>query len=118
MATYQGVHIQSDVALSEPANDTPECEVVNIAERPCTNAVTVVCAPPPQHRIQLAQQVCKCSMPFPSREQPHLVLDGCERLLGWKGVDCVLADSTPLHPTLDAPAQEVKSLIDIQYERA
>ena len=50
-APDQGVHVQADVPFTEPTDDPPEGEVIDIAEGPRGHAVPEVGAPAPQYRV-------------------------------------------------------------------
>lgn len=81
VATHQGAHPQFRVSLLQPAHDSPEGEVIDVAaEEVFHDTVLEVCAPPGQHRVESAQQVSECSMGCPMGQCPHLVLDGSYRL--------------------------------------
>jgi hypothetical protein len=50
-APDQGVHVQPDVSIAQPAHDPPEGVVIEVAEGPRGHAVAEVVAPAPQCRL-------------------------------------------------------------------
>ena len=113
----RGVHVQSEVPLAEPADDSPEGEVVDVAEGPLRHAVPEVRAPAPQDRIDAAQQVCERPMSCPVGELPHLTLDRGQRLLRRVGVDGPPIGPASPRSALNVPAEEVEPLVDVADAR-
>jgi hypothetical protein len=112
-APDQGVHVQPDVSIAQPAHDPPEGVVIEVAEGARGHAVAEVVAPAPQHRVEPAQQVCERSVFRSAGQGPHLVDDRRERLLRRVGVDRGLPASASPGSALDVPAEEVEPLIDV-----
>ncbi len=52
-----------------------------------------------------------------ARQRPYLGHHRSQRLLGWVGVDRLLAGPSPPVAALDAPAEEVEPLIDMADPR-
>ena len=116
-APHQGVQVQLRVSFAEPAEHSPEGEMIDMTEGPRGNPMPKIVAPSPQHRIQPTQQVSKRSMFRPASQRPQLADHGGQRLLGRVGVDRLLARSTTSVSALDVPAEEVEPLIDVHDPR-
>ncbi len=117
VAADQGVHVQSDVSLLQPADDPPEGEVVDVVEGPRRDAVTEVVAPSPQRRVQPAEQVGERSMFRSASERSDLGRHREQALLGRVGVDGSLAGPALPGPALDARPQEVEPLVEVADPR-
>ena len=65
-----GVLVQAGVALVEPAEYSPEGEVVDVAERALGDPVLEIGAPASDRRVESAQEVGECPMSRPAGQDP------------------------------------------------
>lgn len=70
-----GVLVQAGVALVEPAEYSPEGEVVDVAERALGDPVLEIGAPASDRRVESAQEVGECPMSRPAGQDPDPVDD-------------------------------------------
>src|SRR5271154_480836 len=70
VATADRSPVRFGVTFADPADDSPPGVCVDVTEGPFGHPVAKIVTPAPQHRIQLAQQVSKRSMPRSAGGRP------------------------------------------------
>jgi hypothetical protein len=114
VAAQQPAPVRLGVLASQPAHHPPPCEGVEVVEGQRGDPAAKVGAPAPEHRVEPVQQLGERLVVAGPRDLPDLRLDGRERPSGRVGVDVAAAVAPPAL-ALDAPAEEVDALVDVDH---
>ncbi len=100
--------------FAQPADYPLPGELAEVAEGLLGHAVLEVGRPSPQHRVEPVQQVGQRPVVCSAGQRPHPCHDRKQGFLRRVGVEVALSRAS-LAAALDAPAEEVETLIEVDH---